>query len=101
MARTRKHLTRWLAKLGKHEIAEEAQRRGVMIVPINNPEDLMANPQFRHRGFFSKVDHPVLGEALYPTVPYRLSATPASIDTPAPLLGEDSEAVLGSLGEAP
>jgi len=72
-----------------------------MIVPINNPEDLMANPQFRHRGFFSKVDHPVLGEALYPTVPYRLSATPASIDTPAPLLGEDSEAVLGSLGEAP
>jgi len=99
--RTRKHLTAWLADLGKHEAAEEAQRRGIMVVPLNNPEDLMANPQFGFRGYFAKADHPALGEALYPTVPYRMSATPAAIERPAPLLGADSAAVLGELGEAP
>jgi crotonobetainyl-CoA:carnitine CoA-transferase CaiB-like acyl-CoA transferase len=89
--RTRKHLSEWLADVGKHEAAEEAQKRGVMIVPLNNPGDLMENAQFRHRDYFAKVDHPVLGEAMYPGVPYRMSATPAAIDAPAPLLGEMGE----------
>src|SRR5690606_7710573 len=94
VARTRRHLTKWLASRGKHEVAEEAQRRGVMIVPLNNPADLMASPQFRFRNFFNDVDHPVLGRASYPTVPYRMSATPARITRPAPMLGEDTRALL-------
>jgi hypothetical protein len=36
------------------------------------------------------VSHPVLGSALYPTVPYKLSETPASIVSCAPLLGQHS-----------
>ena len=34
------------------------------------------------------VTHPVLGTAWYPTVPYKLSASPARIDSPAPSLGQ-------------
>jgi crotonobetainyl-CoA:carnitine CoA-transferase CaiB-like acyl-CoA transferase len=94
IARTRRHLTEWLATRGKHEVAEEAQRRGVMVVPLNNPDDLMASPQFQFRHFFADVDHPILGKASYPTVSYRMSATPARISSPAPILGQDTEAVL-------
>jgi len=97
VARTRKHLTAWLATREKHAVAEEAQKRGVMIVPLNNPDDLMASPQFQYRRFFTQVDHPALGTASYPTVPYRMSATPAEICTPAPLLGQDTEEILAQV----
>ncbi len=97
VARTRMHLTKWLAGREKHAVAEEAQQRGVMIVPVNNPEDLIASPQFQHRGFFKTVVHPVLGEAQYPTVPYRMSATPAAIRAPAPSLGADNQTLLSEL----
>lgn len=97
VARTRKHLTAWLATQQKHAVSDEAQRRGVMIVPVNNPEDLMASPQFRHRGFFTELRHPVLGEVQYPTVSYRMSATPAQLLEPAPLLGAHTQEVLTML----
>jgi crotonobetainyl-CoA:carnitine CoA-transferase CaiB-like acyl-CoA transferase len=94
IARTRKHLTEWLATRGKHEVAEVAQKRGVMIVPLNNPDDLVASPQFQFRRFFAEVDHPILGKTSYPTVPYKMSTTPARIVAPAPLLGQDTETIL-------
>lgn len=100
VARTRTQLTAWLATREKHAVAEEAQKRGVMIVPLNNPDDLKASPQFRHRRFFSEVDHPVLGKADYPTVPYRMSLTPARLRSPAPALGQDSDEILSAAGEA-
>lgn len=96
--RTRLHLSEWLATQDKHAVSEEAQKRGVMIVPVNNPEDLMASPQYRFREYFRRLEHPVLGEALYPTVPYRMSATPPMPSRPAPLLGGDTQAVVSELG---
>ena len=96
--RTRRHLTEWLATQGKHTVSAEAQRRGVMIVPVNNPEDLMASPQYLFREYFRRLEHPVLGEVSYPTVPYRMSATPAALSQPAPLLGIDTQDVLSEIG---
>ena len=98
VARTRRHLTAWLADKNKHALAAEAQERGVMIVPVNNPDDLMASPQFRFRGFFAPVTHPVLGEAHYPTVPYRMSGTPAVIRAPAPSLGVHTDSIFSQAG---
>ena len=94
VARTRKHLGQWLATREKHKVAEEAQKRGVMIVPLHTPGDLVTSPQFQFRNFFTEVDHPVLGKANYPTVPYRMSASPAEIRAPAPLLGEHTQDLL-------
>ncbi|HMO67966.1 MAG TPA: CoA transferase, partial [Novosphingobium sp.] len=99
--RTRRHLSEWLATQDKHPVSEEAQRRGVMIVPLNNPEDLIASPQFRHRSYFSEVAHPVLGTALYPTVPYRITAPPPVLARPAPLLGADTAELLAELTTTP
>ncbi|MGH8518875.1 MAG: CoA transferase, partial [Panacagrimonas sp.] len=51
-------------------------------------------PQYAYRGFFAELDHPVLGPRRYPTVPYRLGATPARLRTAAPPLGAHTTAVL-------
>lgn len=90
----------WVRDLSKETAADEAQRLGVPLVPVNEAADLHHSPQYRHRGFFSDVSHPVLGGAAYPTVPYLLSASPAEITAAAPSLGQDTDPVLDRLDTA-
>jgi len=90
VAQCRRHIGEWLLTQDKEPVSAEAQKLGLTMVPVNDARDLQASPQYRHRGFFAEVEHPVLGKALYPTVPYRLSETPAQIRSPAPLLGQHS-----------
>ena len=84
----------WVNARCKEAVTEEAQRFGVPLVPVNEADDLHDSQQYRHRGFFRDVTHPVLGTAPYPTVPYLLSASPAEIVRPAPRLGEHTAEVL-------
>ncbi|OBK15975.1 CaiB/BaiF CoA transferase family protein [Mycobacterium asiaticum] len=84
----------WVQDLPREAAAERAQQLGVPLVPVNSAEDLHRSPQYRHRGFFQQVPHPVLGTAAYPTVPYKFSATPAEIHSAAPRLGAHTASVL-------
>lgn len=88
IAECRRHVGDWLKTQDKNAVAAAAQTLGLTLVPVNDPGDLVASEQFIHRGFFVRVEHPVQGQTLYPTVPYKLSRTPAQIRRPAPLLGE-------------
>ncbi|MGE3691895.1 MAG: CaiB/BaiF CoA transferase family protein [Novosphingobium sp.] len=88
IALTRRDLCAWLEDRNKVDAAHEAQELGITLVPVNTPGEVMASPQYRHRHYFADVTHPVLGTAKYPTVPYKLSETPAAISAPAPLLGQ-------------
>jgi crotonobetainyl-CoA:carnitine CoA-transferase CaiB-like acyl-CoA transferase len=87
----------WCQDQTKDSVADTAQRLGVPLVPVNGAAELRRSPQYRHRGFFRDVTHPVLGTAAYPTVPYGMSGSPAQIDRPAPALGEHTEEVLDSV----
>jgi crotonobetainyl-CoA:carnitine CoA-transferase CaiB-like acyl-CoA transferase len=87
----------WVRDFAKEVAADQAQRLGVPLVPVNGAADLHRSPQYRHRGFFQDVTHPALGQAAYPTVPYALSASPAEITTAAPTLGQHTDAVLDRL----
>ncbi|OBB65928.1 CaiB/BaiF CoA-transferase family protein [Mycobacterium sp. 852014-50255_SCH5639931] len=87
----------WIRDLAKDEASDRAQRLGVPLVPVNGAADLHDSPQYRHRGFFQQVRHPVLGDAAYPTVPYAFSASPARITSAAPALGEHTGPVLGRI----
>lgn len=92
----RQHIAEWLATQEKEKVAAEAQKLGLILVAVNNAEDLKASPQYAFRKFFAEVQHPVLGAVLHPTVPYRMSLTPAQLTTPAPLLGQHT-ALMGEL----
>jgi crotonobetainyl-CoA:carnitine CoA-transferase CaiB-like acyl-CoA transferase len=87
----------WVRGLGRDAAAEEAQRLGVPLVVVNEAADLRRSPQYRHRGFFQEVTHPVLGTAAYPTVPYTLSASPSEITHSAPGLGQHTTEILHRL----
>ncbi|HSS23566.1 MAG TPA: CoA transferase [Mycobacterium sp.] len=87
----------WVRDLAKEAAADQAQRLGVPLVAVNGGAELHQSPQYRHRGFFQDVSHPVLGDAAYPTVPYELSASPAEITSAAPTLGQHTAAVLDRL----
>ncbi len=79
----RRHFSEWARDQRKMPITEAAQKAGVAMVPVNTAADLPHNEQFAHRGFFQD-----MGGRLYPTAPYKMSATPVRLKTPAPSLGE-------------
>ncbi|OBG83865.1 CoA-transferase [Mycobacterium sp. E136] len=87
----------WMRDRPGDVTAEEAQRLGVPLVPVNGAAELMRSPQYRHRGFFRDVTDPVFGTAAYPTVGYRFSASPAEITLPAPSLGQHTDEVRAEL----
>jgi crotonobetainyl-CoA:carnitine CoA-transferase CaiB-like acyl-CoA transferase len=97
VATCRHYIAEWLKTQGKDEVTAEAQRRGLTVAAVNNARDIQSSPQYAFRGFFADVNHPVLGSALYPTVPYKLGATPAKIRTAAPLLGQHTQESLVAL----
>ena len=90
----------WVRDLAKEAAADQAQRLGVPLVPVNGATDLHRSPQYRHRGFFKVLRHPVLGYATYPTVPYGFSASPAELTAAAPALGQHTAAALEHLDAA-
>lgn len=79
----------WLAILDAAEIPAGA---------IHDVPAAFAAPQARACGMTVDVEHPVLGAVRQVGIPFRLSATPASIRTAPPLLGEHTGEVLASLG---
>jgi benzylsuccinate CoA-transferase BbsE subunit len=89
-------LSRFFRKHLKAELAEEAQRRRIILFPVHTAHDLLEHPQLTARGFFARLEHPELGETLcYPGAPYRFSKTPGQLRRRAPLIGEHNEAIYG------
>lgn len=79
----------WLAALDAAEVP---------VAPINDLLAAFDHPQARARGMTVEVEHPVLGTIRQVGLPYELSATPASIRTAPPLLGEQTDEILAELG---
>jgi crotonobetainyl-CoA:carnitine CoA-transferase CaiB-like acyl-CoA transferase len=66
--------------------------------PINDVAEAFASPQAQARAMAVDVEHPVLGAIRQVGLPFTLSATPASIRTAPPLLGEHTAQILAELG---
>jgi formyl-CoA transferase/CoA:oxalate CoA-transferase len=66
--------------------------------PINDVPTAFASPQAVARQMAVEVEHPALGRTTQVGLPFELSATPASIRTAPPLLGEHSEEILAEAG---
>jgi len=71
---------------------------GIPCGPINNYEEVYADPQVRARGMIVEVEHPALGRVRMPGPPVKMSATPPVASRPAPLLGQHTREVLREAG---
>ena len=82
----------WMAALEAHD---------VLCAPVNRYADLPDDPQIRATGMIVDDEHPRGGHfrTLGPAIAF--AATPGTLRTPAPALGEHTDEVLAELGVAP
>ena len=66
--------------------------------PINDILAAFASPEAVARWMTVELEHPAWGVIRQVGVPFKLSATPASIRIPPPLLGADTDAILAEAG---
>ncbi len=66
--------------------------------PINTIQEVFDNPQIKHLGIPKRISHPKMGASKLVGSPINMSDTPPQFFRPAPLLGENTEEVLGKLG---
>ena len=85
------------ARLDGYDFFIGAQRHGLQSGVVNTISDIFADPHFRARGFFADLDVPGAGAVKAPGAPFRMSATPWRIASPAPRLGQDDDSVLSEL----
>lgn len=86
----------WLNEHNKWDITKEAQELRLAFTPVLSPKELLDDEQIKSRQYFTKVDHPVMGEITYPGAPAKLSETPWKSGR-APLLGENNHEVYSQL----
>jgi crotonobetainyl-CoA:carnitine CoA-transferase CaiB-like acyl-CoA transferase len=89
-----KHIQNWMMEHTQEEIFRKGQALGCPIAPLQSAENVVKSEQLNSRGFFSDIDHPELGTIKYPTMPYRFSKSPWSLERLAPIIGEHNEEIL-------
>jgi len=76
---------------------EQLNQRGIPCGPINNLDQVFADPQVRHRGLQLELAHPSAGRVASVANPIKFSQTPIEYKQSPPLLGQHTDAVLGRL----
>ena len=87
----------WTIEHRHYELMESLQRIGVAAIPSFSSDELLSDPHLNERGFFQELMHPVVGKVTVLGPPWKLSETPAQIVRHAPLLGQDSNYILGEI----
>lgn len=87
----------WTRGQDAFALAERLQSAGVPAGPALRGPDLLADRHYSERGAFITVDHPQVGPRQYPGLPWKMSATPGEVRSPAPTLGQHNHEIYGSL----
>lgn len=96
------HLQEWCRARSADGIVEALWDEGVPVGKVMQPHRQPNLEQIASRGFFEEIDHPVIGNSRYSTIPmkFSLGAERRHIRH-APLLGEHNADLLGELGLGP
>jgi len=91
-------ISEWTSKRDQKEVLSEMEKAEVPAGRIYSAADIAADPHFAARGMIQEV---IAGDGAplkVPGIVPKLSATPGAIRSPAPKLGEHTDAVLKELG---
>ena len=80
------------------EWVDRLNQAGVPCGPINRIDEVFADPQVKHLGIATPVEHPELGTIELVGQPITLSRTPWQLRTPTPEAGQHTDEVLRELG---
>lgn len=89
----------WTLEHTRDEIFHSAQANRIPATPVYTINELIEDPQFRSRNSFVEIEHPIIGVAKYPNLPFKLPQVPSEFQLPAPSLGQHNiEIYCGRLG---
>lgn len=90
-------VSEWTRARDRWEVTRLLQAAGVAAFPAMSNKDLAEDPHLKQRGYLVRLPHPEIGERVHAGIPWRMSATPCRVRTPAPPRGADTEEVMKSL----
>jgi crotonobetainyl-CoA:carnitine CoA-transferase CaiB-like acyl-CoA transferase len=86
-------LARWVGGRTAAEVVASVRGAGLPCAKIASIEEVVANPQLKHRGMLVEVNHPAAGRVPMHGLNIHFSETPQQIRRPAPMLGQHNEEV--------
>jgi formyl-CoA transferase len=88
----------WTRPRGKDEVLTALTEAHVPCAPVRTTREVVHDPHLAARGVWVDVEHPRRGKTRVPISPIRLHGSdPAAVARVAPLLGQDTDRVLGEL----
>jgi crotonobetainyl-CoA:carnitine CoA-transferase CaiB-like acyl-CoA transferase len=91
-------ITKALAARGCAEWTDRLNQAGVPAGPVNTVPAALEQPQVAAREMVVELEHPVAGMLKMLGTPLKLSAQPASIRRPPPVLGQHTDEILAEAG---
>ncbi len=83
----------WTRSFTAEQVMALLQEAGVPAGVVQTCEDLLSDPQMKHRGHYRVLHHPAIGPHSYHAPAYRLSETPCELRRAGPALGQDNDYV--------
>jgi len=91
-------MAEWVAQYEAYDVQEKLQQADLAAGVAQTIEDKVErDSQLQHRGFYAKLDHPVLGTRLYEGLPVKMAGFDVSPRRRTPLLGEHTRQVLAEI----
>jgi crotonobetainyl-CoA:carnitine CoA-transferase CaiB-like acyl-CoA transferase len=87
----------WVRSRPAHKAVREIAGIGIPVSKVLSFEELMGSAPASRREYSTPVDHPYLGVQSIFTVPWRVNGHGFAATSAAPLLGSDTDEVLGSI----
>jgi len=81
----------WTSRRTPQEAMDTLQKHGIPAGAVQNPAEMLEDPQLRHRRHFKVLEHPEIGPQHYENPPFQLSRTPAELRMPSPCVGQHNE----------
>jgi len=82
------------ADLTVNEVEKMMENGRVATSRILNIKEVVEDPHLKERGYFVEVEHEIIGKAMIPGMPFKMSETPGIVERPSPLVGEHNASIL-------
>ena len=92
-------IRQWAKERTKKEIEDIFDKAGIPCGPVLDMNEAIDHPHIKAREMMVHMEHPTIGDMYFQGCPVKLSKTPGSVDTPAPLLGQHNKEVFGLTDE--
>ncbi len=87
----------WTAERSEEEVEDLLGAAGVAVAKVQRSQDLLADPQYEHRGFYRWLEHDEVGTVPYAGHSYRIEGYDHGPRHAAPMLGQHTFDILTDL----